>query len=232
MVASWDYSATSLLMNGGTGGAGREPNENEQLFIFNSFNDDPNERNNFTKEEKQKIRANITKTFEETRKEEINKINKLKEKSDKGDRNARRELKRRELLQVTIEKRQPENIREHINAVSSDIRKVFNSTEDNIIKKEIDPIPQDYELSQNFPNPFNPTTKIRYALPKEGKVQIVIFDILGREIAKLVNNEFNEAGRYVKEFDGSRLASGIYFYRILVNDGKDFTQVKKMVLVK
>ena len=114
----------------------------------------------------------------------------------------------------------------------SKIQKEFNSAEDNIIKKEINPIPQDYELSQNFPNPFNPTTKIRFALPKEGKVQIVIFDILGREVAKLVNNEFNEAGRYVKEFDGSRLASGIYFYRILVNEGKDFTQVKKMVLVK
>jgi hypothetical protein len=93
-------------------------------------------------------------------------------------------------------------------------------------------IPDTYELSQNFPNPFNPTTKIQYALPMDGKVQLIIYDILGREVVKLVNNEFNQAGRYVKEFNGSRLASGIYFYRILVNDGKDFNSVKKMVLVK
>ena len=63
-------------------------------------------------------------------------------------------------------------------------------------------------------------------------MQLIVYDILGREMAKLVNNKFKPAGRYVSEFNGSRLASGIYFYRIIVNDGKDFTQVKKMVLIK
>jgi hypothetical protein len=236
LVSSWDYAATTLLMNGGQGGGEKPAFGEEELFAFHSFIDDPkdpiDDRSKLTKEQKQQVKVNVVKSFEETRKEEINVINKLKEKSDRGDRNAQKELKRRETLQAVVTKRQPEDIYEHINNVSSDIRVVFNSTDDNLIKKEQNSVPVEFELSQNFPNPFNPTTKIQYALPKDGKVQLVIYDILGREMAKLVNNEFKSAGRYVSEFNGSRLASGIYFYRILVNDGKDFTQVKKMVLVK
>ena len=66
----------------------------------------------------------------------------------------------------------------------------------------------------------------------DGKVQLVIYDILGREVAKLVNNEFRTVGRYVNEFNGSRLSSGVYFYRISVDEGKAFNMVKKMVLIK
>jgi hypothetical protein len=202
LVASWDYAATTLLLNGGQGGGDKPMFGEEELFVFHSFIDDPKDQP------------------------------KLKEMSDRGDRNATKELKRRETLQAVVTKRQPADIYEHINNVSSDIRVVFNSTDDNSIKKEQNSLPVEFELSQNFPNPFNPTTKIQYALPKDGKVQLVIYDILGREMAKLVNNEFKPAGRHVSEFNGSRLASGIYFYRIIVNDGKDFNSVKKMVLVK
>jgi hypothetical protein len=88
-----------------------------------------------------------------------------------------------------------------------------------------------YILSQNYPNPFNPVTKINYELPKDGKVKLVIYDILGREIKTLVN-EFKQTGRYTVEFNGTQFASGVYFYRIQVEDGKSFTQVKKMVLIK
>lgn len=231
LVASWDYAATTLLMNGGQGGGDKLKFGEEELFTFHSFSDDPKDQK-LSKEQKQQVKINVVRSFEETRKEEINVINKLKEKSDRGDRNAQKELKRRETLQAVVTKRQPADIYEHINNVSSDIRVVFNSTDDNSIKKEQNSIPVEFELSQNFPNPFNPTTKIQYALPKDGKVQLIIYDILGREMAKLVNNEFRSAGRYVSEFNGSRLASGIYFYRIIVNDGKDFNSVKKMVLVK
>jgi hypothetical protein len=95
--------------------------------------------------------------------------------------------------------------------------------------------PKVYSLSQNYPNPFNPVTKINYELPKDGKVRLIIYDILGREVKTLVN-DFKTAGRYTIEFNGNQLASGIYFYRIQVVDltGRtgDFVSVKRMALIK
>lgn len=88
--------------------------------------------------------------------------------------------------------------------------------------------PKSYELSQNFPNPFNPNTTIKYALPKDGFVSIKIYDIAGREIYKLVS-ENKKAGYYSTQFNGSTLASGVYFYRIQAGN---FIQTKKMVLIK
>jgi len=89
-------------------------------------------------------------------------------------------------------------------------------------------IPDAYLLEQNYPNPFNPTTKIRYKLPKENNVVITVFNILGVEITKLVN-DFQHAGFYEVNFDANNLASGIYFYRISAGG---FIQVKKMFLIK
>jgi len=88
--------------------------------------------------------------------------------------------------------------------------------------------PVDYVLSQNYPNPFNPVTKISFALPKSGLVSMKIYDILGQEVATLVN-ETKNAGNYSVDFDASKLSSGIYFYKISVNG---FTDVKKMTLIK
>jgi hypothetical protein len=85
-----------------------------------------------------------------------------------------------------------------------------------------------YALDQNFPNPFNPTTHIKYQIPKAGNVVLKVYDILGSEIAKLVD-EFKETGRYEVAFDASNLASGVYIYRLNVND---YNNVKKMVLLK
>ena len=89
-------------------------------------------------------------------------------------------------------------------------------------------VPVDYYLSQNYPNPFNPTTQISYAIPSAGNVRLVVYDILGREIATLVN-EFKTAGYYGVNFDASNLASGIYVYRI---EAGDFRDTKKMLLIK
>lgn len=92
--------------------------------------------------------------------------------------------------------------------------------------------PSVYSLSQNYPNPFNPTTKINFALPKAGHVKLVVYDLLGAEVTTLVN-EFKQAGYYSVTFTGTNLASGVYFYRVSASGGSgDFTQVKKMVLVK
>jgi len=88
--------------------------------------------------------------------------------------------------------------------------------------------PNDYSLSQNYPNPFNPSTTIKYQLPKSGKVTLKVFDILGREVASLVN-EFKPAGTYEVSFNASALPTGIYFYKLTA---APFTQTRKMLLIK
>ena len=85
-----------------------------------------------------------------------------------------------------------------------------------------------YVLSQNYPNPFNPVTRINYQIPKFSHVTIKVYNVLGQEIATLVNEQMN-AGHYSVEFNAINFASGIYFYRIKAGD---FIQTKKMVLLK
>ncbi len=89
-------------------------------------------------------------------------------------------------------------------------------------------IPQEYELFDNFPNPFNPTTIIRYGLPGDGFVTLKIYDILGREVATLVN-EYKAAGTYNVTFNASNLSSGVYIYRL---KSGDFVASKKLLLLK
>jgi hypothetical protein len=89
-------------------------------------------------------------------------------------------------------------------------------------------LPTRFDLAQNYPNPFNPVTTIKYQLPKDIKVMIKVYDVLGRELQSLVN-EVQKAGYYEVKFDGSSLSSGIYFYKIIAGD---YSSVKKMMLVK
>jgi hypothetical protein len=88
--------------------------------------------------------------------------------------------------------------------------------------------PDKYDLAQNYPNPFNPSTIIKYQLPVDGKVTIKLFDILGREVMTLLNED-KKAGVYELEFNASHLTSGVYIYRM---QSGDFNSVKKMMLVK
>jgi hypothetical protein len=95
--------------------------------------------------------------------------------------------------------------------------------------------PDNFKLSQNYPNPFNPITKISYELPKDSKVSLIIYDILGKEIRRLVDNEFKQAGIYSIDFNEPSLASGVYFYRLVALDsfGKtSYNKVKSMVYIK
>jgi hypothetical protein len=85
-----------------------------------------------------------------------------------------------------------------------------------------------YKLSQNYPNPFNPSTTIQYNLPVSGKVVLKIFDVVGREVTTLVNEE-QQSGVYKVTFDASKIASGIYFYRL---QSGSFISTKKMILLK
>jgi hypothetical protein len=89
-------------------------------------------------------------------------------------------------------------------------------------------IPDSYRLYENYPNPFNPVTRIRFSLPESGFVTLTVFDAAGKEVRTLVNNQYN-AGTYDVDFDAQGLASGLYFYMIAVNG---FTEVNKMVLIK
>ena len=89
-------------------------------------------------------------------------------------------------------------------------------------------IPTDFSLQQNYPNPFNPTTTIRYSLPQSENVKLFVYDVLGRQVAALVNIK-QDAGVYETPFDGSLLPSGVYFYRL---DIGTFTQTKKMIMLK
>ena len=93
---------------------------------------------------------------------------------------------------------------------------------------EDEPVPIQYALQQNYPNPFNPSTTIRFLIPKDCKVKLLIYDILGRQVAELINENLN-IGSYEILFDGSNLASGQYIYR-LITDDKILT--KKMLLLK
>jgi hypothetical protein len=89
-------------------------------------------------------------------------------------------------------------------------------------------IPMDFALSQNHPNPFNPITEIKYALPKDCWVKLEVYNILSRKVATLVDRE-QKAGYKVAKWDAGSFSSGIYFYRIKAGD---FTQTKKMVLLE
>jgi photosystem II stability/assembly factor-like uncharacterized protein len=89
-------------------------------------------------------------------------------------------------------------------------------------------VPEAFTLSQNYPNPFNPSTTIEYALPSSGMVQLKIYDMLGREVASLVDQE-QTAGKYSVKFDARTLASGIYYYTL---KSGTFVSTKSLVLVK
>jgi len=88
--------------------------------------------------------------------------------------------------------------------------------------------PVKYYLSQNFPNPFNPVTKVNYGVLKASNVKITVFDLLGKNVATLVNG-YQAAGNYYTMFDASKYSSGIYYYKI---EAGDFVEVKKMSLIK
>jgi hypothetical protein len=89
-------------------------------------------------------------------------------------------------------------------------------------------LPTVYALKQNYPNPFNPTTNIRFDLPKDSDVNLVVYDLMGREVAKLVNNHLN-AGYYTINFNAANLPSGVYIYRLKAGD---FVSTKKLMLLK
>jgi len=89
-------------------------------------------------------------------------------------------------------------------------------------------IPKTFELNQNFPNPFNPETRIKFGLPNSGNVKISVYDVVGKQVEELVNSNFN-AGTYEVTWNASNYSSGVYFYRL---ETEGFAETKQMILVK
>jgi hypothetical protein len=105
---------------------------------------------------------------------------------------------------------------------------VLRTEPDGLASKEIPSLPRDFSLSQNFPNPFNPTTEIVFSLPAETEATLRVFDVLGREVALLVDRRMS-AGEQRTLFDGTLLAAGVYFYRL---EAPGFVLTRKMLLLK
>jgi hypothetical protein len=97
------------------------------------------------------------------------------------------------------------------------------------VEKENDIVPAQFYLNQNFPNPFNPTTEIKFGITESANIDLRIFDALGREVAILINNEYMSAGNYNVKYDASNLASGNYIYRMTAGTN---TVSRKMQLLK
>jgi aminopeptidase N len=100
----------------------------------------------------------------------------------------------------------------------------------NTVVTEVEDVVQhfNYSLQQNYPNPFNPSTTIEYSIPQSGLVTLKVFNVLGKEVATLVNGQ-NDAGNHTVEFNASALNSGVYFYKI---ESGNFVETKKMILLK
>jgi len=114
------------------------------------------------------------------------------------------------------------------------VLKIYNAAGPPVsVEKEGAGVPKEYALMQNFPNPFNPTTEIVFALPKTEKVTLAIYDVLGRKVRTLLDRQF-QPGQYSVSWDGTDqwgrpVASGIYLYRLQTSD---FTKVRKMAFIK
>ncbi|MBI5220086.1 MAG: T9SS type A sorting domain-containing protein, partial [Bacteroidia bacterium] len=96
-------------------------------------------------------------------------------------------------------------------------------------------IPESYKLYQNYPNPFNPTTTIQFDIPQEAMVTLKIYNLLGQEVATVLDGEAFESGLQTVDYNASMLASGVYFYQIStkgIEEGGSFSKVMKMILIR
>jgi hypothetical protein len=105
---------------------------------------------------------------------------------------------------------------------------IYNGSSTDIEVDNFSPLPEKYLLEQNYPNPFNPTTIIKYQIPENSFVTLKIYDLLGKEVATLVNKEQTK-GFYSTEFNAEKLSSGVYFYRLHAGS---FVETRKMILLK
>jgi photosystem II stability/assembly factor-like uncharacterized protein len=111
---------------------------------------------------------------------------------------------------------------------SSDTARFFTFSQVVAVERNKVDAPRSFALGQNYPNPFNPTTTIEFALPKSAFVTLRVYDVLGRQVGKLVNKKLSP-GTYTRQWDARDLASGVYFYRLSAGE---FSQTKKLILLR
>ncbi|MEJ2507199.1 MAG: T9SS type A sorting domain-containing protein, partial [Ignavibacteriaceae bacterium] len=111
---------------------------------------------------------------------------------------------------------------------------LYIGTEEYISEKKNNLVPFEYALYQNFPNPFNAETQIMFSMPRQGKVSLVIYNILGEVVAEVINDQFYEAGYHHVNVDFGNFSSGIYLYKLQTefSGSQSFTETKKMILLK
>ncbi|MBX7044749.1 MAG: T9SS type A sorting domain-containing protein [Ignavibacteria bacterium] len=252
--AKWEYSDLQLLIssrgNKGTGGGENnvtgivnldELNPEQQYERLANLIEDPKDGKDKpdtkkkSDEDKKTITNNIIKSLDANGQKDENMVKFLEEKinSNQASTEEVKEYRKRLLYKELIKIEKVSNTLEQIAMIQNDLRRLFEldkSADNPVRSKEPSVIAYDYKLNQNYPNPFNPSTRISYEIKNAGFVSLKIYDLLGREIAELVN-ETKEAGRYMIDFNAAKysLASGIYFYRIKAGD---FIDTKRMVLVK
>ncbi|MBL7128862.1 MAG: T9SS type A sorting domain-containing protein [Ignavibacteria bacterium] len=230
ILASWDWDAVLDLLDSGTSGGITEKiikmDKQRRLKKFEKLIDsDPlmKRLHDTYRVQENKIKQNTEKVIRSRTRDDRSANEKIIRAKDRDQK-----LKTRASTNLTILRHLSDE--EKGKRLIEDITLLYGNKygeNDNSTTNKI--IPDNYSLSQNYPNPFNPSTTINYELPKDGTVKLIIYDILGREVSRLVYNEFKAAGRYSVAFDGSNLSSGIYFYKIEVGS---FTDIKRMVLIK
>ena len=229
LLASWDYSEIEQLLNGSGGYSNNDENLTDTEYLKKMLH----KVNVSVKEDP--IKQIVNKSYKNVKTENEARIKKERKENSKNE-----TFTNGTIVQMIFEAEKIDT------KVISNIRFSKSLTKAERDKKQIDEIlftnktssfgildlnfnlPNEYLLSQNYPNPFNPVTTIRYSIPKESKVSLIVYDITGREIKSLVN-DLKTAGNYSVVFNGSSLASGIYFYRL---KAANFVQTKKLVLVK
>ncbi len=234
VVAGWDYSAIQLLLLGGSSGGESISLAYEAEHSYELFGDDP-------KNNKKPVKKTVEKTLERMKEKNEHQIKKvegeirnLKNNHENGkyqnqSKILENRLQQKKIMKEIIKPRKPNSEKEHIGFVNSDIQKIYSGfVKSSNIKENISNL-MEYKLEQNYPNPFNPVTNIKFELPIESKVTIIVYDVIGRKIAKLINNEIKQAGSHVVQFNGKNFASGIYFYTLKTND---FVETKRMMLIK
>ena len=239
LIASWDLDATRLLDSSNGNGGGESNSElTEEVLKKKYSGDDPNDRydtKKFTKEDRKLIRENVYSSQKNIREINTGNYKTLEMKISKGEATGyeKKEYENKKVLKELAKSKNPKNIEEHINNINGDLSKVLGIGNEGSVNDEISSMnPDEYNLSQNYPNPFNPTTKINFDLPKDSKVSLTVYDLLGREIIKLVNNVFRTAGSYTIEFNAGSLSSGVYFYRLETEGENKFIMAKRMILIK
>jgi len=205
LLASWDRSAVTLLQQGSGGG---DNNLSLEQKLKKLFRDKP-------------VHKLVNKVFKRmmTKALDVNTGSKNFSKSS--------DAKVMKGIESRITRFNPETREELDSKISKDFEMLLaldvrKSSEDQ------NSVPTDYKLYQNYPNPFNPVTNLKFAIPKNGFVSLKVYDLLGKEVLTLVN-ENKQPGNYSVSFDGSNLASGIYFYKL---EAGDFVQTRRMMLLK